>query len=298
MKSNITINNIGFSVIIPLYNKELSIKSTIKSVLAQTFRNFELLIINDGSTDNSFSVAESITDTRIRIINKKNGGVSSARNFGIQASKNEYIAFLDADDYWFPNCLEEFAKLIVKYTEAKVFCTGHMLTGHHNPGTNKSYYLNDLHMATAIAMAKYTYAAVCTGCITISKKCFIKSGLFDENLSHGEDTDMWFRLSDIYLFAKTEVVTMEYRIQAENRATNISLTHRKVKLIDKFPIRSGFNSKSKQILFGSECFFEILSNLRSRSNFLISLKLLLNYGDWITLFVILIFKYRLLHLKS
>ena len=76
-----------FSVVIPLYNKELSIKNTIQSVLNQTFQDFEIVVVNDGSTDNSLHVLKEIDDTRIRIINKTNGGVSSARNRGIKEAK-------------------------------------------------------------------------------------------------------------------------------------------------------------------------------------------------------------------
>ena len=88
-----------FSVVIPLYNKELSIINTIQSVLDQTFQNFEIVVVNDGSTDRSVEMVEQFNDPRIRIINKSNGGVSSARNRGIQEAKYELVAFLDADDF-------------------------------------------------------------------------------------------------------------------------------------------------------------------------------------------------------
>jgi len=89
-----------FSVVIPLYNKERSVKNTIESVLNQTFQDFEVIVVNDGSTDNSLEVVKSFNDERIRIINQKNSGVSSARNRGIKEAKYEWIAFLDADDLW------------------------------------------------------------------------------------------------------------------------------------------------------------------------------------------------------
>ena len=92
-----------FSVVIPLYNKELSIINTIQSVLDQTFQNFEIVVVNDGSTDRSVEMVEQFNDPRIRIINKSNGGVSSARNRGIQEAKYELVAFLDADDFWEQN---------------------------------------------------------------------------------------------------------------------------------------------------------------------------------------------------
>src|SRR5687767_2996559 len=94
------------TVIIPLYNKEKSILDTVYSVLNQTYKDFELLIINDGSKDNSLKVVQSISDPRVVIIDKPNGGVSSARNAGILNAKNEYLAFLDGDDIWHPEHLK------------------------------------------------------------------------------------------------------------------------------------------------------------------------------------------------
>ena len=117
-------SDIKFSVVIPLYNKEKYIARSISSVLHQTYENFELLVIDDGSTDESCRVAASIEDSRIRLIHKKNGGESSARNFGIKHSSNDYIAFLDADDEWAPNFLRTIAGLIHAYPKASIFSTG------------------------------------------------------------------------------------------------------------------------------------------------------------------------------
>ena len=108
-----------FSVIIPLYNKELSISNTIQSVLDQTFQNFEIVIVNDGSTDNSVKEVEKFDDKRIRLIHQENQGVSAARNRGIEEAKYEWIAFLDADDLWMENHLEEMTKLIHDYNDCK-----------------------------------------------------------------------------------------------------------------------------------------------------------------------------------
>lgn len=96
-----------FSVIIPLFNAERYIRDTIQSVLEQSERRFELIVVNDGSTDASLSIVQSIKDDRIRIINKKNTGVSDTRNEGMRKARGEFVAFLDADDFWFPNHLEE-----------------------------------------------------------------------------------------------------------------------------------------------------------------------------------------------
>ena len=92
---------IRFSVVIPLYNKEGYVLETIKSVFNQTFSNYEVIVVNDASTDNSLEIVKSINDKRVRIIeHHKNRGLSATRNTGISNAKNEFIAFLDADDCW------------------------------------------------------------------------------------------------------------------------------------------------------------------------------------------------------
>ncbi|MBT8256619.1 MAG: glycosyltransferase family 2 protein, partial [Bacteroidia bacterium] len=95
-----------FSVVIPLYNKEAFISTTIRSVLDQSFQDFELLVIDDGSTDDSHKIVQEFNDSRIRLKSIKNSGVSVARNFGVEKSKYDWIAFLDADDYWTSGFLE------------------------------------------------------------------------------------------------------------------------------------------------------------------------------------------------
>src|SRR4051812_32162135 len=95
-----------FSVIIPLYNKANYIENTIKSVLNQTFTDFEIIVVNDESTDESETIVLGFNDKRIQLFNQKNQGVSVARNHGIEKAKGKLVAFLDADDYWFHNHLE------------------------------------------------------------------------------------------------------------------------------------------------------------------------------------------------
>lgn len=113
-----------FSVVIPLYNKRETIGNTLRSVMAQTFGNFEVVIVDDGSTDGSVDViCECFNDSRIRIITQKNGGVSAARNHGIEKAHGEWIAFLDGDDEWMSTYLEEMAKAIEANNDAQVVMT-------------------------------------------------------------------------------------------------------------------------------------------------------------------------------
>ena len=109
------------SVVIPLYNKEKKIEYTLKSVFTQTFQNFEIVIVDDGSTDNSVEEVEKFTDSRIRLIHQTNAGVSAARNRGIEAASGELIAFLDADDVWMPEYLATQYGLYQKYPECSVY---------------------------------------------------------------------------------------------------------------------------------------------------------------------------------
>ena len=116
------------SVVIPLFNKQDSIRSTIESVLAQSFRDFELIVVDDGSTDGSVDVVKAINDPRIRLIEKQNGGVSSARNEGIRNASYEYVAFLDGDDLWDSDYLREIVHLIEVFPEAGILGTSYFIT--------------------------------------------------------------------------------------------------------------------------------------------------------------------------
>ena len=114
-----------FSVIIPIYNKEKDVETTIKSVLNQTYIDYEVILVDDGSTDNSLDIVNAIEDDRIQIFTKQNEGVSKTRNYGITKAKAEYIAFLDADDYWYPNHLENLNFLITTYPNHNWFASAY-----------------------------------------------------------------------------------------------------------------------------------------------------------------------------
>nr|WP_298561232.1 glycosyltransferase family A protein [uncultured Prevotella sp.] len=108
------------SVVIPLYNKEASIKQSLMSVLSQSYQDFEVVIVDDGSTDNSVAKVEEIQDSRIRLIRQENGGPSKARNTGVKNAKGEWVLFLDADDELLPNALNVFKELLTEHKKANV----------------------------------------------------------------------------------------------------------------------------------------------------------------------------------
>lgn len=117
--------NILISVVIPLYNKAHTIVKTLDTVFAQTYQNFEIVIVDDGSTDNGVQIiCDNFNDSRIRIVRQKNAGVSAARNRGVDEAKGEYVAFLDGDDEWHPNYLETMLDLTNQYPSAGLFLCG------------------------------------------------------------------------------------------------------------------------------------------------------------------------------
>ena len=197
-----------FSIVIPLYNKEKQIANTIKSIQNQTFQEFEMVIVNDGSTDNSVEIVKQIDDKRIKMINQPNGGVSSARNTGIQNASFEYIAFLDADDEWEKDYLENVNNMINQYAECSVFATNYKIidtkrkerfpintdlakfskTFDNQCGVLEDYF----DFASRTAPPLWTSAIVCT-------KTSIKNlGYFPKGIRMGEDLIVWAKLASNY----------------------------------------------------------------------------------------------------
>lgn len=206
-----------FSIIIPLYNKELSIKNTIQSVLNQTYQDFEIIVINDGSTDNSAKVVESISDNRIRLEHQANQGVSAARNYGIKEAGREWIAFLDGDDLWEVNHLEEIEKMMKEFPDEKVYVTSFEYS-------DKRPMFKYPRKNTIFKVDNYFKEAIkeklmWTSIVVANKECFDKVGFFNVILNRGEDLDLWARLAREYSVIKSSIVTAVYRIEAENRST-------------------------------------------------------------------------------
>ena len=243
-------SDIYFSVIIPLFNKEISVVSTIESVLNQTYPHFELIVVNDSSTDNSLEVVQQFNDPRIRIIDKRNGGVSSARNVGIKAAKYEYLIPLDADDLWLPFALAEFNALVINFPKAQVFATSSCISQKQFKGLNKQYYVDDYFYGSAVLLAKFGTPMMVTGSVAVKKSCFEEVGYYDENVRHGEDVDLWLRLKDKFKIAKSELVTMIYRFETENRA---SLVAEENKIFKNNSSKVDYSDSGKSFLLFKSC---------------------------------------------
>ena len=186
------------SIIIPLFNKELFIKQTLLSVLNQTFSEFEIIIINDGSTDKSVTIINDIDDERITLYTTKNKGVSHARNYGISKANTDLIALLDADDLWEPNHLENLDSLCTSFPNCGLYATnyykqffnGRKINTHFN-GVSKDHFgiIEDYFSASTIDSIAWTSA------VMIPKKTFMSIGEFDEEMRSGQDTDLWIRIA-------------------------------------------------------------------------------------------------------
>ena len=129
------------SVVIPLYNKEAIIKKSLESVLTQDYDDFEVVVVNDGSTDKSVEIVKSIQDTRITLIEQENGGPSKARNTGVKNARGEWILFLDADDELLPGALKHFAGLVEAHKDINMFVCPYLLD--YGKGIEQEYQYKD-----------------------------------------------------------------------------------------------------------------------------------------------------------
>ena len=212
------------SIVIPLYNKERSIKRAIKSVLNQTYRDIELIIVDDGSTDNSLLKAKEIEDDRIFIYRQENQGVSAARNKGIELSRSCYICLLDADDEWLPNHLENIVKLIKKEPNAGLY-----LSRFAEYDAKGEYFLGNISLPENYIGEVYDFfrtfansrSLVCSSNSCINKEFFEQiEGGFPIGRKVGEDIYVWLRLALISKVLFSSEVTSLIHRDAENRTEN------------------------------------------------------------------------------
>lgn len=179
------------SVVIPLYNKEKCIVRTLRSVLIQKGCTFEAVIVDDGSTDNSLSVAESITDDHIRIFKQANGGPSKARNTGLRQARGEWVVFLDADDELLPDTLETFTRLITAHPDADIFDCGH-IDVHHGRRTPAHHPLEGY---IGNPMRECFFARISPGnARSAIRRDYVLQFPFDERIRRFEDAEWLGRL--------------------------------------------------------------------------------------------------------
>lgn len=211
-----------FSVVIPLYNKERQIAGTLRSVFAQTCADYEIIVVDDGSTDGSAAVVESLHDPRIRLIRQANAGVSAARNLGIAEARGEYIALLDADDEWRPEYLATIAALIRKYPQCDVFATNYS----HVDSNGKTFPTilrkipfdgDDGILYNYFEVASVSSPPICSICITARKEAFQSVGGFPLGIKSGEDLLTWARLAARYKIAYSKKPLAVFNVEGYDR---------------------------------------------------------------------------------
>ena len=196
---------VTFSVVIPLYNKEATVKRALRSVFDQTVQDFEIIVVNDGSTDNGAGIVQAIGDSRIRLINQKNQGVSAARNHGIAEAQYEMIAFLDADDEWLPEFLETIRRMVIRYPDCGLYATRYFLRSSSEkqqpaivrglPNTFEGILENYFEIASRSNPPVWT-SATCA-----RKSALEKIGDFPVGVKSGEDLLTWARLASRFSVA-------------------------------------------------------------------------------------------------
>jgi len=185
------------SVIIPTYNYEQYLARTIKSVLKQTYKNIEIIICDDGSTDNTREIIKKFKHhKKIRCYYQSNQGPASARNLGIKKAKGEFIAFLDSDDYWLPKKIEKQLKIFTKNKQiGLVYCFHYWVNEKGKiTGKKKKSYRGDIWQD----LLQGNLVVGSSSATVVKKECFDKIGLFDESLKSCEDWDMWLRIARVY----------------------------------------------------------------------------------------------------
>ena len=206
-------NEIGLSVIIPTYNRAYIISRAIQSVLQQTYQDFEILVVDDGSKDNTHEIMESIRDERIKYIRHEiNRGPAAARNTGIMAARGNYIAFLDSDDLWLPEKLERqmaaFANapsqvgvVYVRVLEVEGDSKTFIPPNHVIKREGNLYY--DL-----ISKGNFVYPSAAL----VRRDCLTKVGMLDEQLYTSEDWDLWIRIAKYYHYKYVDELLVVYSI--------------------------------------------------------------------------------------
>lgn len=191
------------SVVIPAYNAAWCVGKAIDSVLAQDFRDFEVIVVNDGSTDETASVLAGYGET-IRVVNQVNGGLSNARNSGIREARGEFVAFLDADDWWLPGKLRQQVALMRQHPEVGFSSTTARV---EDPEGNLVNVWSCAHWEGPFLAHLFGSNADVAGsgsAVIARRKLFDRIGGFDETLRSLEDIDMWMRLAAVSEYACLE----------------------------------------------------------------------------------------------
>lgn len=216
-----------FSIVIPLYNKAIYIVNTIQSVLKQTCTDLEVIVIDDGSSDGSSELVAAIGDARVRLIYQPNAGVSAARNHGIALAGGEWVAFLDADDWYHPKFLSTLLKAQQACPVADTVACDYLCVMHSEgrwptdwPTLSES---PDIEIITDLPLRWMKGPTLCSSSVAVrNSRLQQMQPCFMPGESYGEDLDLWFRLGELSPIALAHVPLAAYRIGVEDSLSTLS----------------------------------------------------------------------------
>lgn len=211
------------SVVVPLYNKAAYVEEALRSVLAQQMPALEVLVIDDGSTDDGPAYVRALADARVQLVTQPNAGVSAARNHGIALARGDLVAFLDADDRYQPGYLAAIVALVRQFPQAGMLCTGYQRVDpqgrrqtclHPQLAADTSALIADFH-------GDWSHAAfACADTIAVRRSLLRRlSPAFPVGECLGEDQDLWLRLAEAAPVAYCNRVLADYRIEVAGSAT-------------------------------------------------------------------------------
>ncbi|MBK4732786.1 glycosyltransferase [Oxynema sp. CENA135] len=207
------------SVVIPVYNATTTIQETISSVLNQSFTDYELIIVNDGSTDETLEKIESFKDPRIRVFSYTNAGAAISRNRGLSQAKGEYIAFLDADDLWTPDKLEAQLAILEKNPQASIAYSWSDCIDESSQFLRRGGHISvNGNVYDRLLLVDFLENGSNP---LIRRHALIEIGGFDESLPAGQDWDLYLRLAEKSNFVVVEKSQIRYRISANSLSSNI-----------------------------------------------------------------------------
>lgn len=226
-------SNSKVTVVITTYNRSNYLKFAIDSVLNQTYDNFELIIVDDGSTDDTKQVVESYKDERIIYHYQKNAGQNLARNKGMELAKGKYIAHLDSDDIWMPDKLEKQVKILERYPDIGLVYCGTVLIDENNNITGKQPLITySGNVIKQLIMTNFLYNGSCP---LFRKNCLEKAGYFDKTFKRMTDWDFYLQMAIHYKFHGINEYLLKYRIHNETMSKDFkSYETYGIQILEKF----------------------------------------------------------------
>ncbi len=282
-------NNLLVSVIIPTYNSAAYIAEAVESVLAQTYPNIEIIVVDDGSTDDTATVIAPYRSSVI-YINQANRGVSAARNIGMRQARGQLIAFLDADDIWMPGKLERQVKFLARHKnvglvfgDAELFDVKGTVTSsflRRNESPMRLYTAEVVLEDTFKALLVYNFICTCT--VVITRACMEQVGGFDESLQSVEDRDLWLRIAGCFSIGCIPELMSRKRVHGHNLSSDGLLALQSyIRVIEQARSKSSTSAKvdptfteaylASLYLQLGYIYFDLGRHQEARQNFLVSL---------------------------